>query len=86
MAAVHNEVKDLVVQIVLDELSGTICTKQSDPVIEYIALKRKKPSVLLGTARIENYVEETVPRYSDPLFRAHFRMTRTSFQVNILVT
>jgi hypothetical protein len=55
---------------------------QSDPVAEALAIRTRKRAVLLGTARISNYVEETVPRYSDPLFRAHFRMTRTSFQVN----
>lgn len=40
-----------------------------------------KSCIPLGTGRIEDYVEETVPTYSDPMFRAHFRMTRSSFEV-----
>ena len=42
MAAVHNELKDFANQIVLDELSDTNCTNQSDPVLEYITLKKKE--------------------------------------------
>lgn len=40
-----------------------------------------KSCIPLGTGRIEDYVEETVPTYTDPMFRAHFRMTRSSFEV-----
>ena len=37
--------------------------------------------LLYASGRIEDYVETTVPTYSDPMFRAHFRMTRSSFEV-----
>lgn len=32
-----------------------------------------KSCIPLGTGRVEDYVEKTVPTYSDPMFRAHFR-------------
>lgn len=34
--------------------------------------------------RNENYVEQTVANYSDFQFRLHFRMSRQTFEVNIL--
>ena len=34
-----------------------------------------------GPVRIQNFVEDTVPRYSNTEFREHFRMTRAVFEV-----
>ena len=36
---------------------------------------------LLGKTMKENYAEETVPRESEYMFRAHFRIYRTFFEV-----
>lgn len=47
----------------------------------YASADRRSSVPVLGTGRIEDYVETTVPTYSDPMFRAHFRMTRSSFEV-----
>jgi hypothetical protein len=82
MASSSKELNDLILQVVLDELADDTYVSQNDLLPQLVALNRRPPAVLLGTARIGNYVEETVPKYSDPLFRAHLRMTRTSFQVN----
>ncbi|XP_060564347.1 putative nuclease HARBI1 [Ruditapes philippinarum] len=80
MASNNTDLENVILQVVFDELGDNMEINQSDPVAEALALRTRKRAVLLGTARISNYVEETVPRYSDPLFRAHFCMTRTSFQ------
>lgn len=46
---------------------------------------RTTTTPLVGTERILSYVEETVPRYSDPLFKAHFRMNRSTFEVSFTI-
>jgi hypothetical protein len=79
--------KIIILQVVFDEFADNIEINKSDPVAKNLALRTRKRAALLGTARISNYVEETVPRYSDPLFLAHFRMTRMSFRVkNTLIS
>ncbi|XP_046554693.1 uncharacterized protein LOC124264015 [Haliotis rubra] len=82
--AAHLE-EECVLEVAISELSEPMDTSYCDNAVsaaltiwENNAVMRHEK--LLGTNRIENYVEETVPRYSDPLFRAHFRMTRASFQ------
>lgn len=40
-----------------------------------------KSCIPFGPGRIENHVEETIPTYTDPMLRAHFRMTRSSYEV-----
>ena len=42
-------------------------------------------SAQLETGRIADYVEITVPRYSDPMFHIHFRMNRTSVKALTLL-
>ena len=81
MASNVDDCNNLIFQVVLNELSHPIDHDICDPVMDMVAATRRRPSVLLGTGRIVNYVEETFPTYSYPLFRAHFRITRTSFQV-----
>ena len=37
------------------------------------------------TAKIEGFVEETMPMYSVDDFRSHFRMSRSTFDVSLLL-
>ena len=81
MASKRKEMESVILKVALDELSDSSEINMYDPVVEEVAKRLKRRAIFLGTARIEDYVEITVPTYSDPLFRAHFRMTRASFQV-----
>lgn len=81
MASKRKKLANAVIQIALEETMANDGSDQLDPVLEALMRSSEDRTELLGTARIEDYVEKTVPTYSDPLFRAHFRMTRTSFQV-----
>lgn len=44
--------------------------------------RERGPRVFSG---IPNFVEETVPGYSDVYFKKHFRMDRDAFQVSYLL-
>ena len=82
MASEQSEIMKVVLRVALEELADSSEIDDSDPVYEHLVKNTSTMGPeLLGTGRIRNYVEETVPTYSDPLFRAHFRMNRTSFQV-----
>lgn len=78
-------------QILMDELgretesSRSLSSDYLQNAIEFLPLQYTRMSTTtdtLGTGRVQNYVEETVPTYSDPMFKAHFRMSRTSFEVS----
>jgi len=57
-------------------------------ILQFIANELNEPPVydfLRNGRRIrsknENYYEIIIPRYTDPLFKEHFRMSRVTFEV-----
>jgi hypothetical protein len=77
-------------QVLMSELTSYSSGSQSDYLTsagDFLLLHATSVAAEgLGTGRIENYVEETVPTYSDPLFKAHFRMRRSSFEVKLSIS
>ena len=71
MAANIPNLKNVLTQVVADELgqdTDDSYLEAANVVVRAASVGKHREQ--LGTTRIENYVEETVPRYSDPLFRA----------------
>ena len=84
-ASMDENTQNLLLGLVLAELSEKPKQSEDDDILPLVALQSELEGECeaVGTARIPDYVEKTVPTYSDPLFRSHFRMTRESVQVKI---
>jgi hypothetical protein len=71
-------------QIMLDELADKGETSLPDYLKrgeDFLTMAIISNTSCQDTGRIEDYVEMTIPCYSDAMFRSHFRMTGTSFDV-----
>ena len=64
MASKRKEMESVILKVALDELSDSSEINMYDPVVEEVAKRLKRRAIFLGTARIEDYVEITVPTYS----------------------
>ena len=77
--------RSVIAEVVQQELSDSSTTDGYDYLRngeDFLSLLLLERSAKLETGRIVDYVEITVPGYSDPMFHSHFRMNRTS--VNVL--
>lgn len=60
------------------DLIRLISEEAGRPLSNYLNVERDEEK-----ARNENYYEETIPRYTNDLFKEHFRMSRASFEVQV---
>jgi hypothetical protein len=84
MAAASDVGDEIEMEIELDELlreTDTSYLDAANTILLAVATSNFNPRAVLGTVRINDYVEVTVPAYSDPLFKAHFCMSRSTVQV-----
>lgn len=60
------------IEVIVNELSPSLAL--------FLAIQNHRlgPTSFVG---ITNYIQYTVERYTDELFKQHFRMSRTAFQV-----
>lgn len=89
----ENDIKRVAFALALDEFADssieeTCCLALATNLLPICVNVETAAGVVIHNrpqnVRIEDYTELVIPQYTDDTFKSHFRMRRSSFEVNIV--